>query len=90
MIEVKDEVHLFEKICPAIYLSGLSVKIRQMVCHRYTREYWGGRDANEGHANFEIDSEMSSKVPQSNFISHFSALCDCFWKVYQKHITYKM
>ncbi|XP_028398587.1 two pore calcium channel protein 1-like [Dendronephthya gigantea] len=35
VVEVKDEVHLFEKICPAIYLSWLSVKIRKMVCHRY-------------------------------------------------------
>ena len=37
VIEVKEEVHLFEKICPAIYLSSLSVKIRRMVCHRYMR-----------------------------------------------------
>lgn len=37
VIEVKEEMHLFEKICPAIYLSWLSVKIRQMVCHRYRR-----------------------------------------------------
>lgn len=35
VIEVKEEVHLFEKICPKIYLSWLSLKIRQMVCHRY-------------------------------------------------------
>ncbi|CAB4029789.1 two pore calcium channel 1-like [Paramuricea clavata] len=35
VIEVKEEVHLFEKICPTIYFSWLSVKIRRMVCHRY-------------------------------------------------------
>jgi hypothetical protein len=35
VIEVKEEVHLFEKICPAIYRSWLSVKIRGMVYHRY-------------------------------------------------------
>ena len=37
VIEVKEEVHLFEKICPKIYLSRLSVKIRQMVCHRFVK-----------------------------------------------------
>ena len=37
VIEVKEEVHLFEKICPKIYLSWLSVKIRQMVCHRFVK-----------------------------------------------------
>lgn len=37
VIEVKEEVHLFEKICPVIYLSWLSVRIRRMVCHRYMR-----------------------------------------------------
>lgn len=34
VVEVKEEVHLFEKICPAIYLSWFSVKIRKMVCHK--------------------------------------------------------
>jgi hypothetical protein len=41
VVEVKEEVHLFEKICPKIYLSWLSVKIRWVVCHRYMRKPTG-------------------------------------------------
>ena len=34
VIEVKDRIHFLEQYWPRLYLSYVSVKIRQAVCHR--------------------------------------------------------
>ena len=34
VFEVKDQIHLLEKLCPKIYMSRASVLVRVCVCHK--------------------------------------------------------